>query len=165
MNIFFLDPDVVLCARYHLDKHVVKMPLEYAQLLSTAHHQHNSKYAEHVYKATHVNHPSAVWCRATSANYDYVLALFKAVCAEYTYRYGKIHACERLLSWFYHNPCPIGDLTTKALAMPDKYKCACPYESYRTYYIHDKAYIAYWRKRPEPHWWSWDASLNSLLEI
>ena len=37
MNIFYLDEDVQKCAEYHVDRHVVKMILEYAQLLSTAH--------------------------------------------------------------------------------------------------------------------------------
>ena len=37
MNVFFLDRNPKLAAEYHLDKHVVKMIQEYAQLLSTAH--------------------------------------------------------------------------------------------------------------------------------
>lgn len=37
MNIFYLDHDPTLAARWHCDKHVVKMILEYGQMLSTAH--------------------------------------------------------------------------------------------------------------------------------
>ena len=37
MNIFYLDPNPRICAEMHLDKHVVKMIIEYAQLMSTAH--------------------------------------------------------------------------------------------------------------------------------
>ena len=37
MNIFELDENPLVCASMHCDKHVVKMPIEYAQLLSTAH--------------------------------------------------------------------------------------------------------------------------------
>ena len=37
MNIFYLHNDTKLCAEQHVDKHVVKMIVEYAQLLSTAH--------------------------------------------------------------------------------------------------------------------------------
>ena len=37
MNIFILDEDIDKCAEYHVDKHVVKMILESAQLLCTAH--------------------------------------------------------------------------------------------------------------------------------
>lgn len=35
MNIFFLDVSPIECAKMHFDKHVVKMIIEYAQLLST----------------------------------------------------------------------------------------------------------------------------------
>ena len=38
MNIFFLDFDTKKCAKYHCDKHVVKMILETAQLLCGVHH-------------------------------------------------------------------------------------------------------------------------------
>ena len=37
MNIFFLDKNPILAAKYHSDAHVIKMILESAQLLSTAH--------------------------------------------------------------------------------------------------------------------------------
>ena len=37
MNIFYLSEDPVQCAKWHCDKHVTKMIIEYAQLLSTAH--------------------------------------------------------------------------------------------------------------------------------
>ena len=36
MNLFYLDEDFDKCAQYHVDKHIVKMPLEAAQLLCTA---------------------------------------------------------------------------------------------------------------------------------
>jgi hypothetical protein len=57
MNIFWLDKDPAICAKYHNDKHCVKMILEYAQLLSAAHHVHSSPYKEHVYRMTHKGHP------------------------------------------------------------------------------------------------------------
>ena len=38
MNIFVLDNDPIECAKLHVDKHVVKMILEHAQLMCTAHH-------------------------------------------------------------------------------------------------------------------------------
>ena len=37
MNIFYLDKDPVKAAEYSCDKHVVKMILESAQMLCTAH--------------------------------------------------------------------------------------------------------------------------------
>ena len=70
MNIFYLDEDVIACARAHMDKHVVKMPIEYAQLLSTAHHCLNTPQAKLAYRLTHKNHPSAVWTRSSWLAYD-----------------------------------------------------------------------------------------------
>ena len=37
MNIFYLHENPIQNAKWHIDKHIVKMPIEYAQLLSTAH--------------------------------------------------------------------------------------------------------------------------------
>lgn len=124
MNIFYLDYDPVESARAHLDKHVVKMILEYAQLLSTAHRIIDGtqviekKYVngslparwrnvkrwkldddrdQLIYTATHVNHPSAIWAREHIVNYNYLYKLFVATCDEYTYRYGKVHLTDSKL--------------------------------------------------------------------
>ena len=115
MNIFYLDHDTQKCAEMHNDKHVVKMILEYAQLLSTAHRILDGVLSTGVsasgrkktvyvladdrdttlYSATHVNHPSAVWVRQSDANYMWLAELLEMVCGEYTYRYGKVHKVER----------------------------------------------------------------------
>ena len=39
MNIFYLHEDPSICAKYHNDSHCVKMILEYAQLMCTAHRE------------------------------------------------------------------------------------------------------------------------------
>ena len=67
MNIFYVDENPELAARYHGDKHVVKMVLETAQLLSTAHHvldgdenQFCQKASDRgLYRPSHANHPSS----------------------------------------------------------------------------------------------------------
>lgn len=43
MNIFVLDPTPYAAAEQHCDKHVVKMILEYGQMLSTAHRLYDGK--------------------------------------------------------------------------------------------------------------------------
>ena len=95
MNIFYLHHDVNKCAELHNDKHVVKMILEYAQLLSTAHRvldgtlsiglsetgRKQTRYVlpdnreSKLYVATHINHPSAIWCRQSYANYVWLSKL------------------------------------------------------------------------------------------
>ena len=37
MNFFYLDEDPFKSIEYHCDKHIVKMPTEYKQMLCTAH--------------------------------------------------------------------------------------------------------------------------------
>ena len=59
MNIFYLDQDPVKSAIAHGDKHIVKMPLETAQILSTVWHLFgdDDEVKNNVYKATHTTHP------------------------------------------------------------------------------------------------------------
>jgi hypothetical protein len=173
MNIFFLDSDPQVCAFYHGDKHVVKMVLETAQLLSTAHRiidgtltiENNKKHfklpdrkADSVlYRATHANHPCAIWVRESEENYNWAYNLFYHLCKEYTYRYNKIHKTESLKDYLYMSPTGIKKVgsTKPALAMPDCYKTLCPIQSYRNYYVKDKLSkkIVFWYKnRPAPEW-------------
>ncbi len=177
MNIFYLDSNVAKCAEYHNDKHVVKMILEYAQLLSTAHRVLDGKeYVDassgrkikrwrledaaveaELYKATHINHPSAVWVRQSNNNYNWLMCLFQSLLTEYTHRYGKHHSCERLVYWLRKPPSniPVGYLTQPTPAMPDEYKVAGDsIHSYRNYYIGAKKSMAKCKNRPVPEWWS-----------
>jgi hypothetical protein len=88
MNIFYLHPNPNKAAAYHYDKHKVKMILEAAQMLCTAHHHYAELYeydASYIpYKKAHYNHPSTQWARENMQHYfwlyDYMIALGK----EYT---------------------------------------------------------------------------------
>lgn len=88
MNIFYLDSDPFEAATLQCDRHVVKMILESAQLLSTAHHELGSTAP---YKSTHKNHPSAVWVRQSTKHYDWLYQHFIGLCGEYRARYNKVH--------------------------------------------------------------------------
>lgn len=79
-----------MAARYHYDKHVVKMVLESAQLLSSAHHALGGQ-TTGLYKPTHLNHPCALWVRESGAHYAWLYKHHLALCAEYTYRYNRVH--------------------------------------------------------------------------
>lgn len=151
MNIFYLDHNPVLAARYHCNKHVVKMIVETAQILSTTHRLCGG--SKDVYRSTHKNHPSVIWAREGKDNYRWLYALFKALSDEYTDRYGRVHlSWEKLSETLSEAPSDIPDGTTPLkLVMPEEYKQSCPVKSYRAYYRAEKAKIANWTKQPE--WW------------
>lgn len=154
MNIFVLDRDINKAAAYHCDKHVVKMCLEYAQLLSTT---ANTVINDRVgYKTTHINHPCSVWARESAANARWLAALLVALGREYTSRYNKVHASVDVgvrAAWTAIKHMPDKGLTPFAQAMPDKYKDADPVVAYRRYYIHAKNGFATW-KNGQPDWWN-----------
>jgi len=110
MNIFYLHNDTKTCAELHVDKHVVKMIVEYAQLLSTAkrmtdgikyeaksktgrkvqrYRLENPNEEATIYKAVHYHHPSAVWARSSTQHYNWLYSLFRELGREYTHRYKK----------------------------------------------------------------------------
>ena len=110
-----------------------------------------------LYSATHVNHPSAVWCRKNSSNYQWLHSLLIELCAEYTYRYGKVHKCHETglvhaLGVVPNNIKP-GEFTEPTPAMPDQYKVpGDSIKSYRNYYNGEKIRMFSWKKRNQPNW-------------
>lgn len=153
MNIFFLHIDPEKCAQMHVNKHVVKMILELAQLLCSAHYMSNSDYKP-PYKLTHKNHPSAIWTRSSKDNYIWLISLAKELCKEYTYRYGKIHKTEQYIDELAKNIPPLPDtgFTQPLQAMPGEYKEDDSIEAYRNYYFYGKAHLHIWKKRNKPDW-------------
>lgn len=152
MNIFVLDLEPSTAAQMLCDKHVVKMILESAQLLC-AHFESGIA----PYRRTHYNHPCAKWVRKSRKNYWWLLEHAKALCEEYTFRYGKTHKSESVIKWCEDNvdrlaPLPDKGLTEFAQAMPDKYRHALTVKAYRSYYINEKIGICKYTKRPWPYW-------------
>lgn len=154
MNIFFLDENPTLSAQYHVDKHVVKMILETAQLLCSVHHVTEQVTEQVPYKLSHKNHPCAVWARQSLSNYLYLCELGLELCKEYTYRYGKRHKSQDVIEWCLINKPNIPDVgfTEPAKAMPDEYKVKSVVESYRNYYMGAKSGFAVWKNREKPSW-------------
>ena len=180
MNIFVLNYDTVTSARDHCDRHCVKMIVEYCQLLSTAHRIHDGKKIPvgkkmfyvlegeylHIfgnkaeilnrecYMLTHANHPCAVWARATRDNYLWLVDLLDNLLAEYTSRYGRIHASSALMPFLRNPPknIPLGKLTPFAQCMPDQYRQSDPVEAYRAFYLGEKMEFAAWNHSPIPDW-------------
>lgn len=154
MNIFFLDKDYNKAARYHNDKHVVKMITESAQMLSTVHWLCNS-HVSGMYKPTHQHHPCVVWLMQSKLHYEWTLGLFQALLYEYTYRYGKIHKCFALYPLFAQVPkLPDAPWRTPAKAMPEYLRVLPVVNAYRAYYILHKGHFANWKNRPVPKWYA-----------
>ncbi|MCW8965099.1 MAG: pyrimidine dimer DNA glycosylase/endonuclease V [Candidatus Pacearchaeota archaeon] len=151
MNIFYLSSNLNKCVEYHCDKHLVKQILETAQLLSTAHHILESRFAKKVYKPTHINHPCSVWVRSSSDNYEWTYKFFCKLCEEYIFRYDRVHACEKLKKFLKNNPCKRGKITKRPQCMPEEYKDKNIVKAYRNYYLGEKMEFAAWKNKI-PHW-------------
>lgn len=154
MNIFILDENPELNVQMHCDKHVVKMIVEYCQLMSTACHVHGFA-TDDMYRKTHVNHPCAVWARENKANFEYLLNLTIHLLEEYTYRYGKIHASSRLIPGFIDaiGKFPNGNLTPFAIVVPaDQQRSGNAVQDYRTLYTQTKREMCTWKNRNQPEW-------------
>jgi hypothetical protein len=145
MNIFYLHKDPVKAAKLQYNKHVVKMILESAQMLCTAHHEIMGVDADVPYKRAHVNHPSTIWARRSAQNYVWLYDHFVALAQEYKKRYGKDHLsytkCDPYLR-FLPGGLPYTGFTQPPQAMPDEYKDECSLQAYWNYYINDKKHIA-----------------------
>lgn len=180
MNIFILHTDPVIAAQQQCDKHVVKMIVESAQMLSTAHRmldgvvqiapsKSGKRMVKHyrifddpefdatIYKAVHYHHPCTVWTMESAENYRWHWEHFNALCEEYTYRYGKTHGTARIRSALWSLPKNIPDIpmTPFKLAMKANPECMfkCAVKSYRAFYQtkQDRFKMA-WTKRSKPDW-------------
>jgi hypothetical protein len=167
MNRFLINYSPELCARDLCDKHVVKMPLEEAQMLCTTVRLHAPEYAEEagLYRAVHQKHPCTLWAGKTRANYLFAFCLWEAMCMEYTHRYGRHHASERFAIALYDGArfVPSGERTPHPECFSEythlKTGDEWPVESYRKFY-HTKQhrFDMRWRNRNKPTWfdWQWD---------
>lgn len=181
MNIFCLDPLPSIAAQYHCDKHTIKMIVELTQILSTAHRvldgvlyigksPSGRKQTQYIhinkllYKATHMNHPSAKYVRDDAQQYIWTTLLLRSLCDEYTYRYGKVHKSDAigLVDWLGTN-IPTNIPTGKKFELPYPAMPAdCIIQgdvvgAYRKYYMTHKRHIASWEgkinSRPIPVWY------------
>ena len=147
MNIFYLHKDPREAARLQYNKHVVKMILESAQMLCTAHHCYGDSWQkENVpYKQAHLNHPSTIWARRSKATYMWLFKHMMGLGYEYWLRYGKQHLSISKCSMFLSKP-PVhiqgDDWVQPPQAMPDEYKDECSIQAYWNYYIGEKHVVA-----------------------
>ena len=153
MNIFYLDKCPHKAAELQYNKHVVKMILESAQMLCTAHHHYAERHeinADYIpYKKAHYNHPSTIWARENHYQYQWLYWHMMALGDEYKKRYNKEHLsitkCKECLSFSPYG-ISLGKFEQPPQCMPDEYKDKCSIQAYWNYYIGDKKQIANLKK-------------------
>jgi hypothetical protein len=151
MNIFVLDRDPLVAARYHCDKHVPKMVLETAQMLCTARHMHG---LDAPYKRAYEKHPCTQWVASSLHNYQWTWCLGMGLGMEYEKRFGKTHKSYEVIRRLAKGSANMAeDMTPFAQAMPDEYRQECAVDAYRSYYLGDKARFATWDRSEIPSWW------------
>ena len=163
MNIFFLDKTPEKSAQYLCDKHIPKMLLESAQMLSTAVRKYEEEtntepLSEPIYKSAYPNHPMTKWVGETKGNFNWALENAVWINNEYEYRFKKKHksfnVIQNIIDFELDAHLPEGDTTTPPQCMPDEYKDKSYVTAYRRYYSNDKKYFAKWEKgRSCPEWW------------
>ena len=173
MNIFYLDKDPIKAAQMSCDKHCVKMIVESAQMLSTAHRmidgnlytdktktgrkikrwKHpNPNMEKTLYKACHTGHPSTVWVMESAYNYHWLYKHMMALNTEFKMRYGHIldHKTIQLLEGALMYPPRNISLNTIATDPPPAMPEYCKIKgdsvaSYKKYYIYEKQRFATWK--------------------
>ena len=146
MNIFRVDNDPILSAQMLCDKHIVKMPLETAQMLCSVWHRYNFGHLV-TYKEAYKNHPCTRWVGDSKENYRWLVKHGMELCREYTKRYGKIHKCQKVIKWIGATPSFILDdkATPQPQCMPDKYKVDNDVVlGYRNYYVGENRFMPLW---------------------
>ncbi|MFW6357973.1 MAG: pyrimidine dimer DNA glycosylase/endonuclease V [Chroococcales cyanobacterium] len=156
MNIFVVDPDPKVAARSLCDKHIVKMPVESAQILCSVAHRHGYSHAP--YRPFSVKHPCVIWAGNTRGNWEWMVTHALTLCEEYTRRYGKRHKSQDVIEWVKeHSAGPeTGELEPFVMAMPEECKGKNPIEAYRRYYLDYKLPFATWKPPSEPPKWFTD---------
>ena len=194
MNLFYLHRDPVIAAQMHCDQHVVKMLVETAQMLSTAHRVldgektkrpsksgkrmvdywvHPDAFKEDVlYKACHVNHPSSVWIRESVEHYGWAKDLMNALADEFEYRYDKQHGTAKSVLPYLQLPPKsmkmTGGWAPPPQCMPDEIKRPTSQTvlAYRDFYITEKSKFAKWNKtRKSPDWYLTKPSEDTILSM
>lgn len=152
MNIFFLDQCPRIAAEMMHDKHVVKMILETAQILSTVCHRHGT-WTEGMYRPTHANHPSVRWAGDSATNFYWLVEHGQHLCNEFHYRYSRYHKSGLVIDLCAAEAPRFTTLhwTEPAQAMPDEFKIpGDAIAAYRAYYLGRKVEQSGWTRRPAP---------------
>ena len=164
MNIFVLDNNPIKAAAAMDCVRVPKMVTESAQMMASALRRHGATdeqmpltKAGRPYLGGYKNHPCTIWAGNTSSNFAWLALHGLGLCAEYTKRFGKVHACESAIKHMIRmvDKIPAGITEPFALAMDDEYKQENAVEAYRNYYFskrESKGGVRY-NRTTAPLWW------------
>ena len=156
MNIFFLDKTPSFSAQYLCDKHIPKMLLESAQMLSTAVQNYTDR-IEELYKPAYSNHPMTKWVGFNRDCFSWALGNALWINNEYEYRFKKKHKSfkiiQNILDNNYINDIPDGFFKEPPQCMPDEYKDNDYVTAYRNYYKGEKTFAKWEKGRSQPEWW------------
>ena len=167
MNIFVLDKDPIIAAKYMDDVRLPKMCVESAQMMASALRRHGATdeqmpltKAGKPYKGGYKHHPCTIFAGDSYANFMWLADHALELCNEYFRRFGKVHACHYPINFMrdmniIDKVIPKGELTPFAQAMPDEYKDDDVVKAYRSYYKskqYSKGGVRYMRT-DVPTWW------------
>jgi hypothetical protein len=182
MNIFMVDKDPIIAAKMLCDRHVCKMIIESAQMLSTAHrvldgemfisktasnrnikrYKHNDPiYNDVLYHASFINHPCTKWVMESNSNYDWLYQHMIELNSEFKLRYNHendhltIQKLGLILEKRPKSIPNVNKITKLKPCMPDH--CVISNDtinSYRNYYKLEKRGFATWKQPAEiPYWY------------
>lgn len=163
VNFFYLDHDPHLCAQFYCNKHVVKIPIEIAQILSKVHRDiGESKQLSSYYKSPRnlsVKFAIYRWVIQSKANYIYAVRLAIALVKEYKFRYDKNnHLTENVLYKLEQDvPKNMPDIGQTLFMMGNKvdmyqYLSDDILQNNRYAYVDIKCKNDKWTKRGKPDW-------------
>lgn len=165
MNIFVLDLDPVMAARYHCDQHLGKMLLEGAQMMSTACQLILGRRLGELYEIAYPRHPCTQWVMESPDNRRWLMILLRELQKEREFRFDSpVHRSLKVAKSAYAQIHTHGRLgrTPFAQAMPVIYQHTDAVRAYRRYYVGEKMSIqggAKWTRRDAPDWLTEDKYL------
>lgn len=174
MNLFRLDNNPLIAARYNQDLHCRKILLEASQLLANCYSADQLVFSPYTQNGTmrkhsHIHHPISKWVKETYGNFTWTLRHANALTYEFEFRFGKKHFCESFIFWCAKNSphllsSDLGEVQTEQpqcfKAYPQCIVNGDPVAGYRNYYrtakksfdIRGKTVHATWTKREVPEW-------------
>lgn len=162
VNFFYLDKDPKKCAKYYCDKHIIKIPIEIAQILSKIHYELKSNIdINKIYKNSSVIPITLgpyLWSIESIDNYLWTCNLGIELINEYKIRYNKtIHKTEDILIFLLNNPPKLPKIGITKFKMTNKYDMFQyisdnPVICARYNYCEMKCINDKWTKRNKPLW-------------